>query len=169
MPSGVETVPLNWITDLKLHQSVQEYYKSLKIYDDKFQDGQLALYAKMCELFNPSGFLPIPKCLQHALEKADEFRTRNYYEECRIFWNDVKSGRCLPNYKPPTVWSDDHHSNIVRCIFKQYAYGHPNVMLFRLQRALIDAEQKAIGGITEEDVNIALEIELEITSCSICI
>jgi pterin-4a-carbinolamine dehydratase len=37
-------------------------------------------------------------------------------------------------------------------------------MLHKLKRALIDAEQKAIGGITEEDIKIATEIEFEMAS-----
>ena len=143
-----------------------------------FLEGQFALYLKMCKVFNPTGFLPLPECLQKALETADDFRTRHYEGECRIFQSDVKYGICHPTSQPPTVWSDEHHSNVVRCLLKQSIDGTPDVirrileqsvvqsdsMLHKLKRVLIDAEQKAIGGITEEDIKIATEIEFEMAS-----
>lgn len=127
---------------------------------------------KMSKLFNPSGCLPLSDSLQHAMHKADEFRTSNYEEDKSLYFRLLETGKAPKNLPSPVLWSDAHHSNVIRCLLNlPVVLGQQSdtVLLRLLQRALMDAEEKSVGGITEEDIERAIEIELEIlTSSYVC-
>jgi hypothetical protein len=162
-----------WSADWHQHQAVEEFYGSVEP-ADPILENQFALYMKMRKIFNPSGCVPLSDRLQQAMQKADEFRTRNYEEEKVIFLRDISRGRSPEACSPPALWSDDHHSNVIRCLLNLPVIlgQQSDTMLLRLlQRALIDAEQKSTGGITEEDIDRAIDIEFEIftSSCVCCL
>ena len=107
------------------------------------------------------------------MQKADEFRsTSNYEEDQSLYCRLLETGKAPETCPSPVFWSDDHHSNVIRCLLNLpiiLGQQSDTVLLRLLQRALIDAEAKSVGGITEDDIERAIEIEFEIfTSSYVC-
>ncbi len=164
--------PNTWTADWQQHQSVEEFYGSVGYPEDPFLENQFALHVKMTKLFNPSGRLPLSESLIYAMQKADEFRTSNYEEDQYLYFRLLETGKAPTICQPPVLWSDDHHSNVIRYLLNLpiiLGQQSDTVLLRLLQRALIDAEAKSVGGITEDDIERAIEIEFEIfTSSYVC-
>jgi hypothetical protein len=157
--------PNTWSADWEQNQRVEDFYGSVGYPEDPLLENQFALHVKMTKLFNPSGRLPLSESLIYAMQKADEFRTSNYEEDQSLYCRLLETGKAPETFPSPVLWSDDHHSNVIRCLLNLpiiRGQQSDTVLLRLLQRALIDAEEKSVGGITEDDIERAVNIEFEI-------
>jgi hypothetical protein len=161
--------PNTWSADWEQNRSVEEFYGSVDYPEDPFLENQYTLHLKMTKLFNPSGRLPLSESLIFAMQKADEFRTSNYEEDQYLYFRLLETGKAPKICPAPVLWSDEHHSNVIRCLLNLpviLGQQSDTSLLRLLQRALIDAEQKSSGGITEADIESAIHIEHEIFTLS---
>jgi hypothetical protein len=109
------------------------------------------------------GDLPIPDALQDVLHTALELRRCDYMKAAKIYADKVQCG-AAQRVVLPTPWSDDHHFQVVNWLLQGNGRNGLSCQYQQTvqRRALLDAYEISIGGISEADITLATSIESEL-------
>jgi hypothetical protein len=145
---------------------VENYYGPGPSYDD-FVSIEARLECKMIEIFNMYNS-PTAEFLECVICTASKLRRSAYLNALRVRLEDVREGRCDGALETLLgEWTDEHHFHVVKWLMQDCLdITAPNSEYNKIQRALADAYEVSIGGISEADIALATMIESETSGLS---